>query len=142
VSGDGTFQLQTVDIDVHAFFRTQIIGILYGRAQQLVNRGRHSFVSERQSVESIFHPTSFDQIQDETGLLRRDAHVTGLSSKFHNASPLRLRRRWRRRGSRSAGGRWSSWPAGHASRFGRYFRRRSHRVSLELPGETKFAQLV
>src|SRR6202040_4275945 len=123
-------------------FRTQIIGILYGRAQQLVNRGRHSFVSERQSVESIFPPTSFDQIEDEAGLLRRDAHVTGLSSKFHNASPLRLRRRWRWRGSGSARRHWSSRTTRHASRLGRYFRCRPHRVSLKLPGETKFAQLV
>src|SRR5439155_936041 len=53
-----------------------------------LNRGRNSFVGERQRIESIFHPAAFDQIQDEAGLLRRDAHVTGLSSKFHNASLL------------------------------------------------------
>src|SRR5208337_2963662 len=97
---------------------------------------RHALLGECQRVPRLFHALSLDQVQHQPRLLRRDAHVSGFSSKFHRpVSSLRFRRRRRRRhyGSRSAG---------HARRFRRHFRRRFHRVPLELPGKAEFPQLV
>ena len=80
---DRMFHVQVVEIDIQAFFRAQEIRIVDRRLQQFANRRRHALLGESQRVPRLFHAPSLDQVQHQPRLLRRDAHVSGFSSKFH-----------------------------------------------------------
>src|ERR1700682_1746338 len=75
--------VQVIEIDIQALFGAQEVRVVDRRLQQLANRRRHAFLSESQRVPRLFHAPSLDQVQHQPRLLRRDAHVSGFSSKFH-----------------------------------------------------------
>src|SRR4029077_14350181 len=75
--------VQIIESDIQALFCAQKVRIVDRRLQQLAYRRRHTLLGESQRVPRLFHAPSLDQVQHQPRLLRRDAHVSGFSSKFH-----------------------------------------------------------
>jgi hypothetical protein len=76
--------VEIVDVHIQPFFLAHVVGVLNGRAQQLVHVGGDPLVGEGQRVERIFDAAALDHVEHQPRLLRADSGESGLSCEFHN----------------------------------------------------------